>query len=257
MEKTTHREAGAFVGTSGFMYKHWANGVFYPKKLPQREWLEFYVTQFDTVELNVAFYRLPSEDAFKSWYRRTPEDFSFALKGSRFITHVKRLKDCREPLKLYFKRARLLKEKLSVVLWQLPPRFKKDVPRLRDFVCALKGCRLVRHAFEFRDATWFDAEVYELLCEEGKALDIAVCMADWPRYGIKIPETASFIYLRRHGPEGGRLYAGCYPKEELRNDARKIKGWLSEGKDVYVYFNNDAHGWAVKNALDVCKLISA
>ncbi|MFQ5862208.1 MAG: DUF72 domain-containing protein [Candidatus Brocadiales bacterium] len=249
--RTTRKKARAFVGTSGFMYSHWGNGVFYPKKLPQREWLEFYVEHFNTVELNVVFYRLPSEDAFRSWYRRTPKDFRFALKGSRFITHIKRLKGCSEPLKLYFKRARLLKEKLSVVLWQMPPRFKKDAPRLWDFVRALKDYGSTRHAFEFRDATWFDGDVYEMLHKA----DMALCMADWPRYGVKIPETASIIYLRRHGPEGGRLYTGCYPKADLRRDAREIKRWLSAGKDVYIYFNNDERGWAVKNALDVKKSI--
>lgn len=227
------KEGKAFVGTSGFMYRHWAGGVFYPPKLPQKKWLEFYAEHFRTVELNVAFYRLPSEDAFRSWYKRTPDNFSFALKGSRFITHVKRLKDCGEPLRLYFRRARLLREKLSVVLWQLPPRFKKDASRLSDFVRALKNYRSVRHAFEFRDATWFDAEVYELL----GALDMAVCMADWPCYGVKVPETAGFAYLRRHGPRGDGLYAGCYSEEELRRDAQRIRQWLSEGRDVYVYFH--------------------
>ncbi|MEE9584284.1 MAG: DUF72 domain-containing protein [Candidatus Brocadiales bacterium] len=248
---TTKKRAAALVGTSGFTYKHWGSGVFYPIKLPQREWLEFYAEHFDTVELNVTFYRLPSEDTFRSWYRRPTKTFKFALKGSRFITHVKRLKDCREPLKLYFKRARLLKEKLSVVLWQMPPRFRKDIPRLRDFVRALRVYRTTRHAFEFRDKTWFDAGVYEILHEA----DMALCMADWPRFKVEIPETAGFVYLRRHGPEGGRLYAGCYPKADLRRDAREIKKWLSAGKDVYVYFNNDAHGWAVKNALAVRKLL--
>lgn len=249
--KTTRKKVRAFVGTSGFMYDHWGDGVFYPEKLPKREWLEFYTEHFDTVELNVAFYRLPSEDAFRSWYKRTPKGFTFALKGSRFITHIKRLKDCREPLKLYFKRARILKEKLSVVLWQLPPRFRKDIPRLRDFVRVLRTYKSTRHAFELRDASWFDAEVYEVL----RQADMALCMADWPRYGLRIPDTASFIYLRRHGPEGGRPYTGCYPKADLQKDARTLKKWLSSGKDVYIYFNNDERGWAVRNALDVKKSI--
>ncbi|MFQ5956351.1 MAG: DUF72 domain-containing protein [Candidatus Brocadiales bacterium] len=249
--RTAHKKARVFVGTSGFMYDHWGDGVFYPKKMSQRVWLEFYVEHFSTVELNVAFYRLPSEDAFRSWYRRTPRDFAFALKGSRFITHIKRLKDCREPIKLYFKRARLLKEKLSVVLWQTPPRFKKDIPRLKDFVRALKVRGPTRQAFEFRDESWFDSDVYDILHKA----DMALCMADWPRYDVNVPDTASFIYLRRHGPEGGRLYTGCYPKAELRRDVREIKRWLSVGKDVYIYFNNDQHGWAVKNALDVKKSI--
>lgn len=243
--------AKAFVGTSGFMYEHWGDGVFYPAGLSKSAWLEFYTEHFDTVELNVAFYRLPSEDAFRSWFRRTPDDFTFALKGSRFITHIKRLEDCRGPLKLYFKRARLLRDKLSVVLWQLPPRFKKDAPRLAGFVRALKGYRSTRHAFEFRDATWFDEEVYEILHGAGAAL----CMADWPRYDVKVPETADFVYLRRHGPEGGRLYTGCYPRSDLQRDAQAIKRWLAGGTDVYIYFNNDELGWAVKNALDVKRFI--
>ncbi|MFN3467773.1 MAG: DUF72 domain-containing protein, partial [Candidatus Brocadiales bacterium] len=163
------------MGTSGFIYPHWGNGVFYPEGLPQRRWLEYYAEYFDTVELNVAFYRLPTEVAFRSWYKRTPKGFAFALKGSRFITHVKRLKDCQEPLELYFGRARLLKEKLSVVLWQLPPRYKKDVQRLETFIKFLKPYASYRHAFEFRDASWMSEEVYKLLSEA----DMALCEADW------------------------------------------------------------------------------
>ncbi len=252
--KATHKRATAFVGTSGFTYKHWGNGTFYPKGLSPGKWLEFYAGRFNTVELNVTFYRLPAEDTFRSWRKRTPDTFRFAIKGSRFITHVKRLNDCREPLKLYFKRARFLKEKLSVVLWQLPPQFKKDTQRLSDFVRLLKRYKSVRHTFEFRDETWFNEDVYGLLHDA----DAALCMADWPRYKArtaKIPETASFVYLRRHGPAGGRPYTGCYQKEELQRDARKIRRWLAEGKDVYIYFNNDARGWAARNALDVRRLV--
>ncbi len=251
----TYKKARAFVGTSGFIYKHWGDNTFYPEKLPQRQWLEFYAEHFDTVELNVTFYRLPSEDVFRSWYQRTPETFRFTLKGSRFITHVKRLRDCREPLKLYFKRSRVLKDKLSVVLWQLPPRFRKDTPRLKNFVRTLKAHKSVRHVFEFRDETWFDEDVCGILSEAG----MAVCMADWPRFNVKVDvevsEMADFIYLRRHGPKGSRLYAGCYSNDELKKDSQNIKKWLSRGKNVYIYFNNDAHGWAVKNALDLCKFI--
>ena len=251
----TQNKAKVFVGTSGFTYKHWGNGVFYPKETPQRKWLEFYAEHFNTVELNVTFYRLPTEDTFRSWHKRTPEAFRFALKGSRFITHVKRLKDCREPLKLYFKRARLLQEKLSVVLWQLPPQFQKDAPRLKDFLKTLRHYRSVRHVFEFRDTTWFHQDVYELLNEMNTSTETAICMADRFGGGAGIPETAGFVYLRRHGPESGRLYTGCYSGEALRRDARRIKKWLSAGKDVYLYFNNDAHGWAVKNAQGVRNLI--
>jgi uncharacterized protein YecE (DUF72 family) len=247
------KKARAFVGTSGFIYDHWGNGVFYPEGTPQRRWLEYYAGYFDTVELNVAFYRLPSEETFQSWYKRTPKGFTFALKGSRFITHIKRLKNCQGPLDLYFQRAKLLKEKLSVVLWQLPPRFKKDTQRLKDFTRMLKRHYHTRHSFEFRDESWLSEDVFELLREA----DIALCMADWPIFSQEIPQTAGFLYLRRHGPEAGEgmLYSGCYPPGALRRDARDIKGWLSQGKDVYIYFNNDEGGWAVKNALDLTKLI--
>lgn len=242
----------SFVGTSGFIYDHWGGGVFYPEKLPQRKWLEYYAGHFDTVELNVAFYRLPSEDAFRSWYKRTPRGFTFALKGSRFITHVKRLKDCQAPLRLYLQRARILKEKFSVVLWQLPPRFRKDLQRLEDFVQRLKRFGPMRHAFEFRDKSWLSRDVYSVL----EAYDMALCMADWPMSSREIPETAGFLYLRRHGPQAGRRpYYGCYSKRELLKDARDIRGWLSRGKDVYIYFNNDAGGWAVRNALDLKRFV--
>ena len=123
-----------FIGTSGYNYPHWWNGVFYPSDLPQKKWLEFYTEYFSTVELNVSFYRLPKKEVFEGWYKRTPKKFVFAVKGSRFITHIKRLKDCREPLSLLFDHASSLKEKLGVVLWQLPPRFEFERRDWRSFV---------------------------------------------------------------------------------------------------------------------------
>jgi uncharacterized protein YecE (DUF72 family) len=125
-----------FIGTSGYNYPHWWNGVFYPADLPQKKWLEFYAEYFDTVELNVSFYRLPRKEVFEGWYKRTPKKFVFAVKGSRFITHIKRLKDCRDPLSLLLDHASPLKEKLGVVLWQLPPQFKFQKERLEEF-CVL------------------------------------------------------------------------------------------------------------------------
>lgn len=252
MPKRITKKPTTLIGTSGFVYPHWGGDVFYPEALPQRKWLEYYCEHFDTVELNVAFYRLPTEQAFESWYKRTPKGFAFALKGSRFITHVKRLKDCQGPLKLYFTRARLLKEKLSIVLWQLPPRFKKDTQRLQSFIKYLKPYANYRHAFEFRDESWMAEEVYEWLRGAG----MAICEADWPGMPQGLPVTASFAYLRRHGPEAEwGLYSGCYSKAALRRDARRIKGWLKQGRDVYVYFNNDAEGWAVRNALELKEML--
>lgn len=243
------------MGTSGFIYPHWGGGVFYPEGLPQRGWLEYYAERFDTVELNVTFYRLPTEGAFRSWYKRTPEGFAFALKGSRFITHIKRLKDCQAPLELYFDRARLLKEKLSVVLWQLPPRYKKDIQRLKTFIKSLKPYTTYRHAFEFRDASWMAEEVYELLREA----DMALCEADWPGMPQFAPGesiTTGFVYLRHHGPGGEwGLYSGCYSKAFLRKEAERIKALLKQGRSVYIYFNNDAEGWAVRNALELKEIL--
>ena len=170
------------IGTSGYNYPHWGGGVFYPKKLPQRRWLEFYSREFNTVELNVTFYRLPQESAFLSWRKRTPDGFKFAVKGSRFITHVKRLKDPGQPLKLFFSRVKLLKEKLGPVLWQLPPSFKSNPKRLAGFLKALKKYKSIRQAFEFRNETWFSDEIFKMLKLENASL----CSADFPIFSRNI-----------------------------------------------------------------------
>ncbi len=240
-----------YIGTSGYVYNHWGGGVFYPKGLPQKNWLEFYTEHFRTVELNVTFYRLLAPSAFQGWKRRTPSDFSFSVKGSRFITHIKRLKDADDSLKVLFDRANCLKEKLSVVLWQLPPKFKVNLDRLTEFVRCLKKYKHTRHSFEFREESWFCKEVHEIL----KDADMSLCLADWPRFEVKVPDIASFVYLRRHGA-AGEIYGGCYSEAQLRQDAKKIKRWQSRGKDVYIYFNNDAQGWAVKNALALSSMLN-
>lgn len=232
-----------YIGTSGYSYEHWGEGVFYPKDLPRDKWLEYYVKYFKSVELNVTFYRLPIKAVFSSWFNRTPAGFAFAVKGSRFITHIKRLKNCQEPLDLFFSRTRLLRDKLSVVLWQLPPKFSSTPSRLIDFIGRLKEFKGVRNAFEFRHKSWFSDEIFEIL----KKANMAVCAADWPEFAKGPPLTADFAYIRRHG-SGTSLYAGCYSDDALKEDAVKIKKLLKEGTDVYIYFNNDARGWAVKNA---------
>lgn len=233
----------AYIGTSGYSYEHWADDIFYPKGLPKDKWLEFYVKYFKSAELNVTFYRLPSKAAFAGWNKRTPKDFAFAVKGSRFITHIKRLKDCQKPVGLFFNRAGALKNKLSVVLWQLPPNFRAKPNRLSDFLKQLKKFKHIRHAFEFRNKSWFSDEIYEIL----KEANMAICIADYPKFAKGPPLTADFAYIRRHGP-GTFLYAGCYSNAALKKDAAKIKKLLKDGIDVYIYFNNDAMGYAVKNA---------
>ena len=242
-------KARIFLGTSGYSYQHWKS-VFYPEDLRENLWLSHYAGFFDTVELNVTFYRLPKESAFLSWHKRTPKNFKFSVKGSRFITHVKKLKDSSQPLKLFFSRVKLLKEKLGPVLWQLPPAFKADSKRLKAFLNCLKQYKGVRHVFEFRNETWYSTEILDMLKGEGRAL----CSADWPTFARDIHITADFIYLRRHG-QGARLYGGCYTNRQLKKDAEIIKKHLKEKRDVYIYFNNDADGYAVKNALELKRLV--
>jgi uncharacterized protein YecE (DUF72 family) len=238
------------IGTSGFTYKHWAGGVFYPEGLPQREWLEFYSSKFDTVELNVTFYRLPTVSAFDSWHRRTPKNFVFVLKGSRLITHLHALQNCEEPLVTFYERASRLGDKLKVILWQLPPNLKIHLERLEKFVNLLqKKCHGPLHAFEFREASWLCPEVFDLIRQAG----MTVCCADWPFSEEDLPDDFPYIYVRRHGTTA--LYRGNYSDAQLRTDARHIRKWLKAGRDVFVYFNNDIGGYAAQNALTLKKLV--
>jgi len=239
-----------YIGTSGFNYPHW-RGLFYPQKLSPTKWLDHYVRYFDTVELNVTFYRLPTEAAFKSWDDRTPKKFVFALKGSRFITHLKQLGDVREPLKIFFQRARPLAKKTGVILWQLPPRFKLNMEKLERFLKLLKPYSDRRHAFEFRHPSWFEDPAASKLIKSHRA---APCDADWPSVAkLSFPHPRTFLYIRRHGI--GARYAGCYSDAQLKADAKYI-GEFGKGKTVFVYFNNDAEGYAVKNALRLKELLS-
>ena len=234
-----------YIGTSGFNYKHWSDGVFYPKDIPQREWLEYYAHNFDTVELNVSFYRLPKESVFEGWYERTPEDFIFAIKGSRFITHVKKLKDCAAPIELFFNNAKGLKEKLGTVLWQLPPNFHVNAERLEEFCGLLRKNRVAkstRQIFEFRHDSWFCEKICGVLRKHNSSL----CIAHSRRWPYEEITTTDYVYIRFHG--GEVLYGSNYSNEELKMWAPKIRRWLNEVGDVYAYFNNDACGYAVHNA---------
>jgi uncharacterized protein YecE (DUF72 family) len=235
------------IGCSGFLYDHW-RGNFYPENLPKNRWLEYYSRHFQTVELNVTFYRLPEKETFIKWYSLTPEGFLFSLKGSRFITHVKKLKDCSEPIDVFSSRASVLKEKLGVILWQLPPNFNFDLERFKSFLESLKPYRM-RNTFEFRNKTWINKKVINLLEKENAAL----CMADYPEFLNKLPLTADFVYIRRHGKDG--TYATCYTIDSLKNDAKFIKSHLRQKKDVLIYFNNDASGYAPQNAAELTALL--
>jgi uncharacterized protein YecE (DUF72 family) len=235
-----------FIGTSGWHYDDW-RGVFYPEKLPKKDWLHFYASRFPTVELNNSFYHLPTESAFHNWRDATPAGFTFAVKASRYITHVKRLKDSREPLDNFMSRAALLEDKLGPVLCQLPPGFHRDDARLADFLEKLPVGR--RFVIEFRHASWLADEVFEMLRRHGTGF----CVFDMPRLRSPVLATADFAYVRFHGT--GERYAGSYPDDVLADWVKNIKK-LAKGLDaVYVYFNNDVSGHAVKNAATLSDML--
>lgn len=235
-----------FIGTSGFFYLHWRER-FYPKNAKQPEWLSYYAELFDTVELNVSFYRLPSANAFQVWYDETPEDFSFSLKGSRYITHTKKLHDPEDAVKVFFDRAKILKDKLSVVLWQFSSSFETSPERLKKFLEILQryGCR---HAFEFRDESWFTDEIYGIL----KRYNAALVISDSPFFPKADVRTADFSYIRLHG--AAELHSSEYFRKELKSWAEKVNNLAKKG-DVYIYFNNDVNAYAVKNALEMKELL--
>jgi uncharacterized protein YecE (DUF72 family) len=232
------------VGTSGWQYDHW-RGVLYPEGLARRLWLPRYAERFPTVELNATFYGLPTPEASRRWREGTPPGFAFAAKGSRYITHLKRLRDPARALHRFFRALRPLGPRLEVVLWQLPPRFRPDLGRLEAFLRRLPGG--VRHAFEFRDPAWYDEAVCRVLHRHGAAF----CEHDLvdrspPR------ATGGFRYLRFHGTSAG--YGGLYGEARLRPWADDLRRWRRRG-DAFVYFNNDLGGCAVKDALALATLL--
>lgn len=235
---------GVLVGTSGFVYQHWRD-VLYPRDLPQRAWLARYAAEFPTVELNNTFYRLPRPEAVARWRAETPGEFVFAAKGSRYLTHMKRLLEPRPGLERYFAPVSLLGPKLAVVLWQLPPRWSANAERLDAFLAALP--RQFRHAVEFRDASWYDEAICEVLDRHGAAF----CEHDLvtrppPR------QTGGFRYLRFHGATS--KYRGRYGAEALAPVARDLARFAARG-DAFVYFNNDLGGHAIHDARDLTAML--
>lgn len=240
-----------YIGTSGWNYEHW-RGIFYPEDLPQNRWLDFYTRHFDTVEINFSFYRLPEKKTFEGWFRTTPDDFSFTAKVSRFFTHMKKLALPEQNLSRFLENAEGLGDKLSAILFQLPPFWNVNVERLSQLATYMNKQTIlpgIRCVLEVRNRTWLSEEVFKTL----KDNNISLCLADWSELPVDGPVTADFVYIRRHGPSA--LYASCYAKKDLEADARMIRKWLTSGKDVYVYFNNDAMAWAIKNALELKELM--
>ena len=233
------------VGCSGWQYKHW-KGDFYPADLPQREWLDYYARHFDTVEVNNSFYRLPPEGVFENWRSRTPRAFVFAVKASRFLTHMKKLTDPEEPIERLFSRALELRGKLGPVLYQLPRQMRKNIERLGGFLALLPP--RVKHAIEFRDPSWYDDDVMRLL----RRYHVALCLHDMVGSAAPRLVTARFTYVRFHGAT--RRYDGGYPQPVLEGWAE----WLAaSGRPAFVYFNNDIGGHAPRDAAKLIALLTS
>lgn len=237
----------ARIGTSGWNYPGWRDDFY--AGVPQRNWLAFCASQFTGIEVNATFYREQKPATFARWRDETPDDFVFAIKGHRFITHVKRLASPQDSVVRQRDNAAELGAKLAVVLWQLPGNFKKNMERLAEFLEALEAWPQARHSIEFRETSWFDDEVAAALAGSGVANCISDA-ADWP---IWEAATTDLVYVRLHGHE--RTYASCYSEKQLGHWARRARGWQSEGRAVHVYFDNDAEGAAPFNALRLLELL--
>ncbi len=237
--------AKSYVGTSGWNYDHW-KGNFYPNKHPKSKWLEYYCTLFSTVELNATFYRQMKPKTFENWYTRTPPGFLWAVKASRFITHIKRLKGVKEAVERFITSVNLLKEKLGPILIQLPPSLAFDEDTFEEFCSYLPEDRL--YTLEARNEAWTKESALTSLEKH----NIAWCISDTAgRYPYLEALTADFVYIRLHGSK--RLYASEYTEEELLSWAEKIRSWK---RTTYVYFDNDFMGYAPKNAMRLKQILA-
>jgi uncharacterized protein YecE (DUF72 family) len=243
-----HAKPGrARIGTSGWYYDAW-EGPFYPPNLPPTQRLDYYGARLTTAEIDSSFYHLPSAETLERWCARVPPDFVFAVKASRYITHMKKLNDPAESLERLVTRMDLLGERLGPILFQLPPGWHRNTERLAAFLDVLDSRH--RCAFELRDPSWIDAATLALL----RRHNAAFCIYELD--GWRAPEavTADFVYIRLHGP--GAAYKGSYDNTALDHWARAIRAWCADGLDVYCYFDNDEAGYAVQNALALAQRVN-
>ena len=234
------------IGTSGWSYDHW-QGRFYPEQLSAEKRLEHYCRFFSTAEINNSFYNLPSEKTLRAWYETAPDDFIFAAKASRFITHMKKLKDPEDSTAKFFDRITALDDKLGPILFQLPPNWGVDVQRLENLLEALPS--EFRYGFEFRDTSWYDNEVYELL----EKYNAAFCIYDLEGHVSPKKITSDLIYIRLHGPDCA--YQGSYDKQALSGWAGALSNWDSRDREIYCYFDNDQNGYAAQNAQQLSDML--
>ncbi len=230
------------IGTSGWQYSHW-KGQFYPENLSPDQYLRYYSERFDSVEVNNSFYQLPEASALRNWYETVHEDFVFAIKAGRYITHVKRLREPERTLDKFLKRISVLEDKLGPILFQLPPKWSANPQRLQEFLQALPGD--FQYAFEFRDESWFSQEIQDLLSE----YNAAFCVYEFDGSHSPVITTADFVYVRLHGPEG--KYRGSYDHATLESWADRFTRWRKGHKSVYCFFDNDENGYAARNALSL------
>ncbi|HEY9712862.1 MAG TPA: DUF72 domain-containing protein [Chroococcales cyanobacterium] len=243
--------AEILIGTSGWVYKSWAER-FYPKDLAQKHDLEYYSHQFPTVEINSSYYRLPSEQAYDSWKEQVPSDFVFSVKASRFLTHMKKLKDPADPWERIMKGAVHLESKLGPILLQFPQMWTKNIERLEEFFESIDKSkrRNVQLVFELRNESWHTKDVLRLL----ERNDAAWCIADSFKFDRFDDVTTDFTYIRYHGREADK--PSNYTDAELKREATKIKRFARRGIEVFAYFNNDAEGHAVRNAQKLTQLVA-
>ena len=234
------------VGCSGWVYKHW-RGIFYPEDLPQKRWFERYAEEFNTVEINNSFYRLPPGETFEKWRNQAPPGFCYAVKANRYLTQAKKLKDCEEPLERMMTAVRRLGDRLGPMLYQLPPKMKLNLERLESFLRILpKG---VTRAFEFRNTDWYREEVFALLDRYGASF----CVHDMPGSTSERIAVGPTAYVRFHGGEG--KYWGRYSDEALLGWSDWILDQARQGRGVWCYFNNDIGGHAIEDARTLRSMI--
>lgn len=247
--------ARAYVGTSGWNYKHW-RGIIYEKGFPQRRWLERIAERFDSVEVNTSFYRIPTRETVDAWQQATPSSFLFALKLWRGITHYRKLKNAGNLTERFLESAEVLPQnRRAPLLIQLPPNQGRDTAKLEAYIREFRSLARTRWqiAVEFRNSNWLEPEVYRAL----DRLHVALCIHDMAGRGATDqPNDAPHVYIRRHGSADGR-YAGSYSPEAIAQDAHRIREWVNEGRNVYIYYNNDIGGHAFYNATDLRSALSS
>lgn len=235
------------IGTSGWYYEHWRE-LFYPVDLLKSKWFEYYARYFNTVEINNTFYHLPKENSIQRWYKNAPKEFLYAVKANRYITHIQKLKDTSESLKHFFDRINILKGKLGPVLYQLPPNLHIDLKRLEAFIKLLPKRKT--SVFEFRHISWYCDDTFKLL----KKFKAGFCIHDMPGKESPRVVTSDIIYIRFHGTAD--RYSGSYPKSQLQDWVKWLKEKAENSRSICIYFNNDYHAHAIKNAKQLKEMIS-